>query len=477
MHALTLPDRRTCAVVRTTCVALLFLLIGFQGLLLVKPAYPLSWYDHQRLMQLSGLTLSVVFLPFLPTSTPPRLYKALRLIGLVLLVAMCAHAPPSRQMVVEASILAVLVVVVIWWAGMIQIYELSPALLLSARLAIAGYLTVSLLWLWLLLGNGILPVPSDFFEGFINPRFFGAWVTLSWPLLLLRPRVLPGSGVLRERALPAALFVLAALWWSLAFFSGTRATWLAAVVTLVLTALCGPAARRIVRNGVVVIVAGYVMYHILFIWIPYWMTSREPSDVLGRLRDGFTLSNRDVLWRLAWRGIVERPWFGAGPMMFSATNNGVASTTHNIGLQLAYEWGIPFAMLVIVASVRGLWRQLLRCRREQDPIRLVLWMCVVGALIEAQFDSILSAPHSQLLFTVLCAWLVSLDEPATVAFTARPALVWKVLRFVPLALVLTAWWAVWPELSQLEAWEKESWQKTGAWQYQPRFWLQGVIFP
>jgi hypothetical protein len=74
-------------------------------------------------------------------------------------------------------------------------------------------------------------------------------------------------------------------------------------------------------------------------------------------------------------------------------------------LQLAYEWGVPFALLVIAVTPRA------RCggssalpggnRLLTDPTRLVLWMCIVGALIEAQLDGLLSAPHSQLMFTVL----------------------------------------------------------------------------
>jgi hypothetical protein len=231
-----------------------------------------------------------------------------------------------------------------------------------------------------------------------------------------------------------------------------------------------------VLHGVLVIAVGFVLHLLLFIQVPEW-AGLEPVNALDRLRDGANLSRRDVLWQLAWQGIAERPWFGAGPMMFSATNNGVASTTHNVMLQLAYEWGVPFALLVIAAAIYGMWRQFLRCRSDTDPTRLVLWMCVVGALIEAQFDGILVAPHSQLLFTVLCAWLMSLDEPAVMELRAWQMRVWKVLRFVPLLLTLALWMAIWPELSNLESWELETLQRTGAGHFQPRFWLQGVVFP
>jgi putative inorganic carbon (HCO3(-)) transporter len=467
--------------VRALILALVFLLAGFEILLVLKLEYPQSWYDHQRLMELIGLTLSAVFLPFLPFRSTPRLCRAHALVALVLLAVVAIHGVSLRPVLVESLTLALLVIVAIWWAEVIRIARLSDALLLSAQLSIALYVANSLLWLAASLASGLLPDPFSFFEGFINPRFFGAWVTLSWPLLLLRPRLFDELAPSLVRWLPGLLFVLAALWWSLAFFSGTRASWLAAAVMLGLTALCSPAARRVALRGVLAIAAGYVLHQLLFVQMPSWVTGLASTDALDRLREGASLSNRDVLWRRAWQGILERPWLGAGPMMFSATNNGIASTTHNIVLQLAYEWGVPFALLVMAATARALWRQFLRCRIEtgasMDPIRLVLWMCIVGGLIEAQLDGLLSAPHSQLLFVVLVAWLLSLDQSPPVRLTALQSNLWKVLRFAPLAMMLILWWAIWPELSNLEAWETETFERTGAGHFQPRFWLQGVVFP
>lgn len=471
------PPRCNLAVARLLIFAAMFLLAGFHLLLLSKFDYPRSWYDHQRLMQLAALTLSAVFLPFAPARGTPSVFKAIAVSVAVLLAVLCVHGLQWRPVLIESLTLALLVIVATWWGGLIRTWRLSDALLLSAHLAISWYVALSFLWLGLSLAHGVPPNPFTFFDGFINPRFFGAWITLSWPLLLVRPRLFQGSGIRHARLLSAALFMLAGLWWSLAIFSGTRATWLAAAVMLVLAAFCSRSARCLVLRGVLVIATGCVLHQLLFVQIPLWATGLEPVNAFARLREGGSLSQRDVLWGLAWQGISERPWFGAGPMMFSAIPNGVASTTHNIVLQLAHEWGVPFALLVVAVSLRALWRQFLRCRAGDDPIRLVLWMGLVGALIEAQFDGLLSAPHSQLLFTVLCAWLVSLDEPATAKLSARRANAWKVLRFAPLLLALALWSAVWPELSRLDEWELEAWKKTGVGHFQPRYWLQGVIFP
>jgi putative inorganic carbon (hco3(-)) transporter len=454
-----------------------FFASGFSAFLLFKPEYPYSWYDHQRVMQMLWLTLSMVFLPFTSEDTRHRLLGIMAMLAVAGVALPLLHGVSPRAMYIEALSLALLVIAASWWAGLIRAHGLSDALLLSAQLAVAWYVFLSLLSLAALLVVGVLPNPFTFLDGFSHPRFFGAWITLSWPLLLLRPRILEHAGARSARLWGAALFVLLALWWALAFFSGTRATWLAAVVTLVLTALCSRSARSLAVRAALAIFTGFLLHQMLFVLIPAWATGLDSANALDRLREGMALSGRDVLWKLAWQGIVERPWFGAGPMMFSATNNGVASTTHNITLQLAYEWGVPFALMVIACAGRALWRQFLLCRTDGGPVRLVLWMCIVGGLVEAQFDGLLSAPHSQFLFTVLCAWLLSLDAPAQPRLDGWRARAWPVVRFVPLAVALLLWWSVRPELSRLEAWEYECFKLTGVRHFQPRYWGQGVIFP
>lgn len=449
----------------------MFWFIGFHFFLLLKPRFPESWYDHQRLVELIIITVSTVFMLFFPPRGGKQIANAVLLVGLVFVLVLVAHRV-SSPMLVEVLHSALLVVFVVWWAEVIRAFRLSDALLLSFQLATASYVVVSLLRLFASLSNGVLPDPFDFFQGFVNPRFFGAWVTLSWPLMLLHTR--PSDGVSYSSLNRLLLLVLAALWWSLAFFSGTRATWLAAIVVLSLMAACSSQSRRLVMRAALVTAIGYALHYLLFVQLASWMTGLSPADALERLQEGFALSQRDVLWRLALQGILERPWFGAGPMMFSATNNGIASTTHNIFLQLAYEWGIPFALLILTATARVLRKQYLRCRIDGHPLRLALWMCVVGALVEAQFDSLLSAPHSQFLFAILCGWMLSVNQPAQLNEGA-PVAAWRFLRFAPLLMAVALWWAINPELSSLEAWEQETFEVIGVGHYQPRFWLQGVV--
>lgn len=453
----------------------LAILIFFNVLVLWGSEFSPSWYDHQRVVLLCALTVSAALLPFASFQRASAMIKALVACVLAFSIVFSVHETPNRFMLVESLATALLVVSAIWWSGLIGSRRLADAMLRAIQLSVAWYAMTTMMWFATTVSNGLSPDPFTFFDGFVNPRFFGAWVTLTWPLLLLTPACCQGSSVAVQRALSIGLFALAAMWWSLAIFSGSRAVWLAAAVTLLLVAMCSGPARRIALHGLAVIVAGIVLHQLIFISFTGWMSGSEPLHALDRLNTSISLSRRDVLWTIAWQGIIERPWFGAGPMMFSANNNSVASTTHNIVLQLAYEWGVPATLLVVGLVLRALWRQYLRCRLEPDAFRLVIWMSIVGALVEAQFDGILSAPHSQLLFALMVACMLSLDEPTRPVLSGAMARIWPTARFLPLVMVIGLWYAVWPEFSRLGAWEKEVWELVGVRHYQPRFWFQGLI--
>lgn len=440
-----------------------------------KLDFPASWYDHQRFVQLGVLTASAAVIPFVSFGRSFSLLCASVACVLALCVVLIVHQMPNRFMLIESLNVALLVMSAIWWAGLIRGCRLADATLLAVQLSVALYVMMLVAWLAATVPSGLLPNPFTLFDGFVNPRFFGAWVTLTWPLLLLTPACCKGCSPTLQRSISISLFALAALWWSLAIFSGSRAVWLAAAVTILVVATRGGPARRIAARGTAVIVVGLVLHQLIFIQLAGWMTGVDPADALDRLRTDIGLSHRDVLWAIAWQGMIEHPWFGAGPMMFSASNNSVASTTHNIVLQLAYEWGVPATLLVIGLVVRALWRQYLRCRSESDSFRLVLWMSIVGALVEAQFDGILSAPHSQLLFTLMVACMLSLDEPAGPVLSGAMARIWPAARFLPLVMAICLWCAIWPEFSRLQAWEREVWEHVGVGHYQPRFWFQGLI--
>lgn len=450
---------------------IIFISLFFLGWL--KPPYPDSWYDYQRLFELVVLTMTACLVPFVSLSRVPRLLEVN--LGCVLVggVFFLLHAEHLRYVLIETVCFALLICSVVFWSAFLRGWINSQLLLVSVWLSVLFYIYFRFIWCVAALSQGLALDPFSFFDGFVNPRFFGAWVTLSWPLLL----VFPQNNKLLPSGWKSWLGVLvAAVWWAFAIFSGSRATWVSISFVVLIVFFLGSVGRKISARAILAIFFGFVLHQLFFIFIAEFFTGSVAWNAIHRLRDGLSLSSRDVLWILALEGISEAPVLGKGPMMFAATNNGVASTAHNFILQLAYEWGLPLALFVVGFAVSWVWNQYKLCRADQSPLRIVLWMSIVGAMVEAQFDGLFSAPHSQLLFCALLAWILSLDSWGQKKDEGGREL-WGVLRFVPPLMAILLWAAVSPELSDLGEWESETLKQTGVNHFQPRFWLQGVISP
>lgn len=447
--------------------------------LIFKLSYLDSWYDHQRVFGLVLLTISSLVIAMIPAQRSSGIRTVLTVSVAVGCLYTIMHFQHFRPVLTEVLTVALFIGSVCCWSIFLPASQRAVSFFVAGlQLSIVFYIILRFLWYVAAIFNDLIPDPFSFFDGFVNPRFFGAWVTLSWPLLLinynadynLSPRGCKFIG-------PGLLVFVGGIWVALAIFSGSRATWLAIISVLFLMLACGAVGRRIAIRGVMAVILGLMLHQLLFVLVPEWLTGKAAVNSLDRLRSGLSLSGREILWRIALEGVTERPWFGAGPMMFSATNNGVASTTHNLFLQLAYEWGLPFAVIATVLVLRWVWFQFMICREEQNSYRMVLWMCVVGGMIEAQFDGLLSAPYSQLSIALIVALILSLDRRAKTNTGSLTVRMWSLLRFSPFVMSITLWWVIWPELSNLESWEAQTLQQTGVEHFQPRFWLQGVVFP
>jgi hypothetical protein len=87
-----------------------FFASGFSAFLLFKPEYPYSWYDHQRVMQMLWLTLSMVFLPFTSEDTRHRLLGIMAMLAVAGVALPLLHGVSPRAMYIEALSLALLVI-------------------------------------------------------------------------------------------------------------------------------------------------------------------------------------------------------------------------------------------------------------------------------------------------------------------------------------------------------------------------------
>lgn len=371
---------------------------------------------------------------------------------------------------IEAVHLSSLVCLAIIWSRRLHHYP-EPHLL-SCLIGLCAAYTFVLLPRWIaLVVEGLSFHAQEFFPAFSNQRFFGHWVTLSLPLVV----------VARERCLSTPtlarwLDLLAALWVAFVVASGTRGAWMALALITSLLPLAGVAGQRLARGMVRAAFLGVGAYALMFWLIPLLVSGQSSLAGLSRLSEGGSLSLREVIWSEAWKGILEDPLMGLGPMMFAATSNGVAAHPHSFFLQIACEWGVPVALGVIGVFARAGWRQLQLCRHNGDPLRTALLAAIVAGLLHAQVDGVLVMPFGQTLFVLLCAWITSINgSEASTAPNLISARYGLGLRGLLLILVCAQVWLIWPELSRLKEWEAETHSAGGGGLYLPRYWTQGTI--
>jgi O-antigen ligase len=423
----------------------------------------LEEHDVSRVFQLASIILSIFFL-----SNTSAAKDWLITVAVVLVVTFGVIA--GRWGSIEAVHLSSLVCLGIVWSRSLR--NRPEHHLLTCLVGLCAAYTFVLLPRWIaFVVEGLPFYAHEFFPAFSNQRFFGHWVTLSLPLVVLA----------RERwssapTLARWLDLLAALWVAFAVASGTRGTWMALTLITLLLPLAGFAGRRLARGMMRAALLGVGAYALMFWLIPLLVSGQSSPAGLSRFTEGGSLSLRDVIWSEAWRGILAHPLMGLGPMMLAATSNGVAAHPHSFFLQIASEWGVPVALGVVGVFARAGWIQLQLCRRDGDPLRTALLAAIGAGLLHAQVDGVLVMPFGQTLFVLLCAWIASMSatEVSTVPHSTVGRYGFR-LRGLLLVLVFAQVWLIWPELTRLKEWEQETHAAGGGGLYLPRYWAQGTI--
>lgn len=450
-----------------------------------------TWHDQQRVGQTVGMALAAVAatLVFGPGGLlPPRLLDASqrRLVALLIaagIVSAClAHHPlwgfAEISLGVGSLGIAWLVATMRRLRGAVVDRVLLAVVFCTCAGLIARFLAA---YLAAVMGReGVLNAWS-LLDGFSNPRFYGQFLTLSLPLLVVP---LLASGELRRHAHVAG--VLAALAWTIAITSGTRGTWLGMAVAAAFLACTGPTGRRWTVLQMSAAVAGAVLFWIAMTVVPGALEMRTEHHAAARLTA--SLSQRDIIWRQALEVAYQHPVLGIGPMQLADLPNGVAAHPHQAWLQWAAELGMPSTLLAtwLVACAAWTLVSIVRTRgestQERDVLRLCLMGSVVGALAQAMVDGVLVMPYSQLWVALLGGWLVGLqpqampsDAVASAPHTApRGALsLWLAAFATSVAVLAFVVVRDYPHLAQRE----QAFAQSIGGHFQPRFWAQGVINP
>ena len=358
-------------------------------------------------------------------------------------------------------------------------------------------------------------IPIALYHGFSNVRFFGQWQTMLLPFVVL-PLLWWGRGLKLQ-----LLFGGVALWWwMLLIGSGTRASWLGLKVGAVVAAWCGGAVGwRWFRWQAVAVVAGAIAFVVMMQWLPQYFPAPKVLSPLAleflglgqstaltteRGAASFTaLSGRGELWMLSLQALRSHPLLGLGPMH-------IEFNPHNAPLQWMAEWGVVAGLLWCGLAVYGLWRfaGAVRLRVAQRPTvhalsarpsnelsaytsqtMVAVLAGLVGAMVQAFFDTVVVMPVSLVSLALLSAWGIGfcLREQTTLSsglsissslqawsWRCQMAMVVVMASFIAAIVVGVA-----PEIRRVPELMFEAAQLRAKydWAVGPGFWANGRIYP
>lgn len=420
-------------------------------------------HDGQRIVELVLLAVTAIIIAaqaiprWNSAAHPNRLAIGIASALAALGVLSVLHAPVARAAVLEAGLLLALALFAIGIGlaaarlGIERMLAIPVAASLLFVFAVAVRYAAALSAQTPLLRDHLLPAYSNY-------RFFNHVQTVTIPLILAAAAVGPIRVGLRRWAMLALV-----LEFCLLFFTGGRATMAALGIAAILVAAVfrREAFRWVVRLGFAAAL-GAALYLLLFNAIPLLLGLPRDffaADVIERSGAGVG-SQREYLWSLAWQYIRESPLFGIGPMHYAHRINEEAAHPHNVYLQLAAEWGVPFAVLVLGLAALG-WLRLLRAARScSDPDRRALGISLVAAGVAIAVDGIFSGnfvmPMSQLWIAFAIGLSIAFVRSAdTSSLEGRELAASAVARWAIPALCVASqiaiWQGVWPEILDVNA--------------------------
>ncbi len=307
------------------------------------------------------------------------------------------------------------------------------------------------------------------FLNFANVRFFSqyqAYVLLLLPLPIL---ALPLSKVWK-----LALYAVGANFWALQWMVGTRAVWVALVVTTVMVFLLTRRGRMaFLRANALMIVGGAMIFGgYLALTSKVEQVTEIPQIHSVVKRGSGSIDARVVLAREALDALADKPLTGVGPGQFGLLGFALpAAHPHSAPLQLLSEYGLiaggagcALGLLLVVFAARSMRGS---HSSDGDMITVVVAAALVMGLTESLFSGGIVMPHGQIMLCVMSGWLLGRclplqTQPLAPAQLARARL--AVLSSVAAAVVVTTmlsveyWGVVWDMPISAQRWHPHFWQ-------------------
>lgn len=422
-----------------------------------------GWHDQQRIFQ---LMLLVVVAPFsLLHSRQVLSGKALLCVVMIFILgAVSVLLSEFPEWAVKEWVryvgLFLLVVVLAESEG----YQF-PVMLLVAFVGVVNSWQFFLYYVMAFVSGVYDFSPALLFNGFDNPRFLGQFQVLLLPVLMALCVYVYSLGRLRSAQ---GLFLVMSFQWCIVFSLGGRGVIAALLVSHALLLFVRLKFWRLCAVQVCSAIFGFFLLKILFVFVPI-IFGLDPASHSSVFREG--LSARGELWWAAYEMALANPFFGVGPMHFSASLNLIAAHPHQAVLQFLAEWGFPVVFLIFYL----VWKGLLQGRRvivadSASVMDIGVWLGVVSALILSQVDGVFVMPYTETWLAVFVGILISRwSVPPASSVAQRPLCV---VLAVPVVIILGA--VLFQEVPVLSGVE-EAYILENASGWKPRFWLQGRI--
>ncbi len=373
----------------------------------------------------------------------------------------------------------------VWVMSEVPASAFRSGLLVAVSLSAVLYVLMTLLRVFFAhLQAQPLPLDSALLNNFINLRYFNQWLSWLLPLLpaasyLLVPRC-------RTAFWRVALFLALAFLWGLLFHSGGRGTLFAIIgAAIVLLVVFGRSSHLWLTWQLAAALVGSG----LAVWI---LGATWPWEIGGGAQTNVWSINdagRLPLWRASFVLITDHPWLGIGPMQYAALQFDAPAHPHSFPLQIAVEWGVPAALLLLslLAWMGVSWGLFARSRvkGEKASTREKIFLVgLTGSLLTAGAHSLVSGvivtPMSLVMLVVLVGAAVGQYRAGQDGFDEkwRPPVAGRVADLSVRAVVLPA--ALYAgAFTLIEAGNHQyNWDVGGdaAWgSYAPRFWHQGKL--
>lgn len=156
----------------------------------------------------------------------------------------------------------------------------------------------------------------------------------------------------------------------------------------------------------------FMMQYILIGVLPDYFQMTVQNDAFDRELVG--LSAREVLWEKSISMVIERPFFGFGPMHFANMPDVIASHPHQLFLQILSEWGILFSLIFLYFLLKVIYlivKELISFERIKGENSRIIYVClsasIIASLMQSMVDGVFVMPYTEIIFVFMAAWLTA----------------------------------------------------------------------